>query len=147
MDSSGRGYCRCCFSFIFSLGLKFSSYALNKSLNFQKTTSLILTLKCDNDNKDKGIYYKAINLTLSYQRNIIFPINTTTILGFYQGHWKKATIRVVIEPEGLNWTVVHAAISTNTTTIFWVDLVMKVRFKIMAGGEKGDGEANMVNGT
>ncbi|KAL5538667.1 hypothetical protein UlMin_044329 [Ulmus minor] len=158
MDSGGGGCCRCCFSFIFTLGLtalfmwlslraskptcsiqEFYLPALNKTLNSQKNTSLILTLKLDNGNKDKGIYYDAINLTLSYEPNRTFPINATTIPEFYQGHKKKATRRVLIQPEGLNWTAVRAAISTNKTAIFRLDLATKVRFKIMGWKTKRHG--------
>ncbi|ONI01910.1 hypothetical protein PRUPE_6G166500, partial [Prunus persica] len=129
--------CRCCFSFIFTLGLTAlfmwlslrtskptckvrSLYipALNKTLNDTTNKTLYVTLRLENGNKDKGIYYDAINLNF-------------TLPSFYQGHQKKATKSAVGEPKELNWTAVSHATYSNGTVHFRVDLVTAVSFKIM----------------
>lgn len=144
------GCCRCCFSFIFTLGLtalflwlslrtsnptcaiqSFYFPALNRTLNDPKNTTVYLTLKLQNGNKDKGIFYDNVNLTLSYIPNITDPkkiVNDTFVAAFYQGHKKTAKKEVNFSAAGLNWT---AAMAVNTTT-FRVDLETAVRFKIMA---------------
>ncbi|EXC05112.1 hypothetical protein L484_011901 [Morus notabilis] len=147
------GCCRCCFSFIFTLGLTAlflwlslrtskptcavqSIYfpALNRTLNNPKNTTVYLTLRLENGNKDKGIFYDNVNLTLSYIPNITDPkkiklVNDTFVTAFYQGHKKTAKKEVNFSAAELNWT---AARAVNSTTFFRVDLATAVRFKIMA---------------
>ncbi|PQQ16212.1 protein NDR1-like [Prunus yedoensis var. nudiflora] len=146
MAESG-GCCRCCFSFIFTLGLtalfmwlslrtskptcKVRSFyipALNRTLNDTTNKTLYVTLRLENRNKDKGIYYDALNLTFSLP-NASKPIATSAVPSFYQGHQKKATKDV--EPKEVNWTAVSNGIYPNGTVHFRVDLNTTVRFKIM----------------
>lgn len=148
MAESG-GCCRCCFSFIFTLGLTAlfmwlslrtsnptckvrSLYipALNRTLNDTTNKTLYVTLRLENHNKDKGIYYDAINLNFTLP-NATKPIATAVVPNFYQGHQKKATKSAVGEPKELNWTAVSNATYSNGTVHFRVDLVTAVRFKIM----------------
>ncbi|KAM2000445.1 hypothetical protein COP2_007736 [Malus domestica] len=149
-DQSG-GCCRCCFSFIFTLGLtalfvwlslrtsnpkctirSFYLPALNRTLNDTKNTTVFVTLRLGNTNKDKGVYYDAVNLTFRLQPNATgIPVATYAVPQFYQGHKKTATKKVVVGPQGLNWTAVSSGVYPNGSAIFRVDLATEVRFKIM----------------
>ncbi|PON61458.1 Disease resistance protein [Parasponia andersonii] len=161
MDSSGGGgCCRCCFSFIFTMGLTALFMwlslrtsnptcsiqdiyfpALNKTLNNPKNTTVYLSLRLDNGNKDKGVHYDTVNLNLSYVPNVSDPhrnslIDNYTNPAFYQGHKKKANKPVNFSAETLNWTEVRGLLSTSKTVFFRVDLATAVRFKIMAWNTK-----------
>ncbi|XP_062077805.1 protein NDR1-like [Humulus lupulus] len=160
MDSGRGSCCRCCFSFIFTMGLtalfmwlslrtsrpscsiKYIYIpALNMTLNNTKNTTVYMDLRLDNGNKDKGIYYDAVSLNLSYVPNISDPktrslIDNSTIPAFYQGHKKKATKPVNFTTEKLNWTEVRSAILINKNVTFRLDLATTVRFKIMAWNTK-----------
>lgn len=149
MAESG-GCCKCCFSFIVTLGLTalflwlslrnsnptcsiqyFYIPALNKTLNSTQNTTINIHLKLDNGNKDKGINYDAVNLTFYYPpNNTQHPIGNKTIRQFYQGHKKKATKKESVDTRGVNWEEVSRAVS-NRTVVFRVDLVTAVRIKIM----------------
>ncbi|XP_015899108.3 protein NDR1 [Ziziphus jujuba] len=153
MEESG-GCCRCCFSFIFTLGLtalflwlslrtsnptcsiqSFYAPALNQSLKARDNTTIYFLLKLDNGNKDKGIYYDNINLTVSYKTNVTPPIyiNNLTIHSFYQGHNKKAKKNQSFVPDArFNWTAANQSVARNESVIFRVDLATAVRFKIIA---------------
>lgn len=155
MESSG-GCCRCCTSFIFTLGLtalfmwlslrtsnptcsiqSFEVPALNLSQNSTKNTTIYFLLKLDNGNKDKGIHYDNISLTVTYRTNISLPLNASQPIkkfdapGFYQGHNKKAKKNQSFVPDGFNWTAATRAVSINGSTVFRVDLATRVRFKII----------------
>lgn len=149
-ESGGGGCFQCCFSFISTLGLTalflwlslrpsapkcyiqyFYVPALNQTLNTPENTTIYMDLELRNSNKDKGVYYDDVNLTLSYIPNSINPIGKDTIHGFYQGHKKKAKKNASSVPNGLNWTVVRHSISINKNTPFRVDLATAVRYKIM----------------
>lgn len=147
-DRESGGCCRCCFSFIITLGLTslflwlslradnpkctikyFYLPALNKTLNDRTNNgTLIIELKLDNGNKDKGIYYDAIDLNFSDNPNRSLPhvMGNYTIPGFRQGQKKKANRRVAVE---LNRTILAAFL--NGPAVFRVDMATKVRFRIM----------------
>ncbi|XP_038686527.1 protein NDR1-like [Tripterygium wilfordii] len=142
----GGGCCRCCFSFIFTSGLtalflwlslrpsnpkcsidKFYIPALNKTLNSTKNTTLYFELKLANPNKDKGIYYDPLNLTFFDSSNRSHRLGNSIVNRFYQGRQKKAF-------KGGNvdfGSAVVRAVSRNGSAVFRVDMVTKVRFKIM----------------
>lgn len=107
--------------------------ALNRTLNSPGNTTVYLNLRLNNGNKDKGIFYDNVNLTVYYVHNISVPegkklINDTFIPAFYQGHKKKATKPANVSAAALDWALVRA----NKTALFRVDLATAVRFKIMA---------------
>ncbi|XP_068311952.1 protein NDR1-like [Pyrus communis] len=152
MAGQSEGCCRCCFSFIFSLGLtalfmwlslrtsnpkctirSFYLPALNRTLNDTKNTTLFVTLRLKNINNDKGVFYDAVNLTFRLQPNATAkPVATSAVPRFYQGHQKKATKDVVVGPhQWLNWTAVSSGVHRNGSVSFRVDLATAVRFKIM----------------
>uniref|UniRef100_A0A803QM00 Protein NDR1-like n=1 Tax=Cannabis sativa TaxID=3483 RepID=A0A803QM00_CANSA len=156
MVSENGSCCRCCFSFIFTMGLtalfmwlslRTSNPScsikdiyiptLNMTLKDTKNTTIYIHMRLDNGNKDKGIYYDAVSLNLSYVPNTTDPhkrtlIDETTIPAFYQGHKKKATKPVNFSTEGFNWTEVRRVVSIDKNVTFRLDLATAVRFKIMA---------------
>lgn len=144
---------RCCCSFIFTSGLtalflwlslrsssptcsieQFDAFALNKTSNSTtqtKTTnhSLFYDLKLKNRNKDMGVYYDALNLTFYYASK---PIGNTTYPAFYQGHQKDTNrIGSFDATRGVNWENATAAVSTNGSAVFRVELATAVRYKII----------------
>ncbi|EOY12564.1 Non-race specific disease resistance protein 1-like protein b, putative [Theobroma cacao] len=147
MADSGGGCCRCCCSFIFTLGLtalfmwlslrtsnpKCSIKllylpSLNKTLNLSTDPTLNFTLGLDNPNKDKGIKYDPVNVTVYDFPNRSHVIGGGVIQGFYQGHKKKATK----QSQGTaNTTVALRAVSENGTGVFRVDMSTAVKFKII----------------
>ncbi|KAM5585739.1 protein NDR1 [Rosa sericea] len=148
MGSRG-GCCQCCFSFIFTVGLTalfmwlslrtskpscsikyFYLPALNKTLNDTRNSTLYVSLSLNNGNKDKGIYYDNVNLTFSLP-NTNKTVGTANVTKFYQGHKKKALKKVELGSDKLNWTVVSESVYPNGSSHFRVDLVTKVRFKII----------------
>uniref|UniRef100_A0A5B6YRC5 Late embryogenesis abundant protein LEA-2 subgroup domain-containing protein n=1 Tax=Davidia involucrata TaxID=16924 RepID=A0A5B6YRC5_DAVIN len=145
----GGGCCRCCFSFILTSGLTalfmwlslrtsnpvcsiqdFYVPALDKTANSTTNTTISFDLKLDNENKDKGIYYDALNLTLYYGPNQSHPnpIGNATFIAFYQGHKKNTHRKKSVETYG----VVPWEAASNGTAVFRVDLATAVRFKIIA---------------
>ncbi|KAF8410684.1 hypothetical protein HHK36_003217 [Tetracentron sinense] len=143
MSESG-GCCRCCVSFIFSLGLtclfvwlslrpskpscsvnKFYVPALNKTSNDSQNTTIYFEIKLANGNKDKGIYYDDLHISLSYFENQSMLLGNATIPKFYQGHKKKAE-----KNSNVSWKPPSKADSNEA--VFRVDLETAVRYKIMA---------------
>jgi hypothetical protein len=149
-DRESGGCCRCCFSFIITLGLTslfmwlslradnpkitikyFYLPALNKTFNNRTTNkTLIIELKLDNGNKDKGIYYDAINLNFSDNpnRSLSHLMGNYTIPAFRQGQNKKAKRIVAVE---VNRTMATLAAFPNGSAVFRVDMATAVRFRIM----------------
>ncbi|XP_057464988.1 protein NDR1-like [Actinidia eriantha] len=147
-DSGGGGGCgRCCCSFILTSGLTALFMwlslrtsnpvcsiqdiyvpALNKSANSTDATNIYFNLKLDNENKDKGIYYDALNLTFFYAPNKSLPIGNRTFPQFHQGHKKNTRRTGWVETRGVPWE----AILNGSAASFRVDLATAVRFKIMA---------------
>ncbi|XP_012459909.1 protein NDR1 [Gossypium raimondii] len=147
MSDSDGGCCRCCCSFIFTLGLtalfmwlslrtsnpkcsieNFYLPSLDTTLKNPNDTALNLTLKLENTNKDKGIKYDAVKVAVSDSQNRNHVVANVSVPGFYQGHKKKA------EKNGTgtaNLTVASQVTSNNGTRVFWVDLSTSVKFKIM----------------
>ncbi|XP_050215853.1 protein NDR1-like [Mercurialis annua] len=152
MPDSGGGCCRCCCSFIFTLGLtalflwlslrvskpkcslhKFYIPALNHSLNPRGNTSLIFQLRLENTNKDKGVYYDPVNVTFFDNPTRNHSIGNFTITKFHQGHKKKATKGGEISlnsSSGFDQEAVFRAVS-NGSAVFRVDMVTSVKYKIM----------------
>ncbi|KAH7844992.1 hypothetical protein Vadar_033959 [Vaccinium darrowii] len=146
--AAGGGCCRCCSSFILTLGftalfmwlsLRTSKPVcsiqdiyvppLNKSEN-STYYKIYFDLKLDNENKDKGIYYDALNLTFYYPPNLTTPIGNKTFPGFYQGHKKNARRKDWVEVHGVPWPAAIKA-AANGSAVFRVDLATAVRFKVM----------------
>lgn len=151
-DSGGGGgvCCRCCFSFILTSGLTalFMWLSLRTSnpvcsiqdiyvppLNKSENSTyyqIYFDLKLDNENKDKGVYYDALNLTCYYPpTNRTSPIGSFTFPAFYQGHKKNARRKQWVPVTGVPWAEARAA-AANGSAAFRVDLATAVRFKIMA---------------
>ncbi|KAI3504444.1 hypothetical protein L1887_25914 [Cichorium endivia] len=153
---SGSGCCRCCFSFIITLGLTSLFLwlslrtsnpvcsiqdvyipALNTTQNSTSYKSIYLDLKLDNENKDKGIYYDLLNITLHYYINESnrdkpgIPISNYTLKGFYQGHQKKARRKNWTDTYGVPWDAAVKTIADGGHPVFRVDLTTAVRFKIL----------------
>lgn len=148
MSETAGGCGRCCCSFIFTLGLtslflwlslrtsnpkcsiqEFYLPALDKSSNNQNNTTLQFQLKLENTNKDKGVYYDDVNITVYDFPNRSHIIGRSLIGRFYQGHKKTA------HKNGTALTdqkVVSRAVFANGSAVFRVDLVTAVRFKIIA---------------
>lgn len=103
--------------------------ALDRSLNKPNDTTLQFKLKLENTNKDKGVYYDDVNLTISEVPNGSHVIGSSVIPKFYQGHKKTAEKNGTAE---IDKGVVSRAVSGNGKVVFRVDLVTKVRFKIIA---------------
>ncbi|KAI6687430.1 hypothetical protein NL676_024258 [Syzygium grande] len=139
--------CQCCCGFIFTCGLsalflwltlrvskptcsiqQFYLPALNGSAGTPTNTTIFLKVKLDNGNKEKGIYYDPVNLTVSYYSDANHTKWLKNISRFYQGHGKKATKNASVETSGVNWTDV---LVKNESLVFRVDLATAVRFKIM----------------
>ncbi|KAL7608137.1 hypothetical protein Lser_V15G13896 [Lactuca serriola] len=150
---NGSGCCRCCFSFILTLGLTSLFLwlslrtsnpvcsiqdvyipALNKTRNSTSDQSIYLDLKLDNENKDKGIFYDPLNITLHYYINQSngngIPISNYVLKGFYQGHQKKARRKNWTDTQGVPWDAA-VNITGGRPPVFRVDLATAVRFKIL----------------
>lgn len=147
MSDSDGGCCRCCCSFIFTLGLTalfmwlslrtsnpkcsveyFYLPSLNTTLKNPNDATISLTLKLENTNKDKGIKYDAVKVTVSDSQNRNHVVANVLVPGFYQGHKKKP------KKNGTgtaNLTVVSQVVSNKGSGVFWVDLSTSVKFKIM----------------
>ncbi|PIA31904.1 hypothetical protein AQUCO_04700042v1 [Aquilegia coerulea] len=141
------GCCRCCTGFIFTSGLTalflwlslrpdsptlsiedFYLPALNKTLNDTSNTTISFDFKLNNPNKDKGIYYNALNLTIYYSHNFsLLPVANYTIPRFYQGFKKKAHRKQTVPTVGLP---LDDAIREDLK-VFRVDVKTAVRYKII----------------
>uniref|UniRef100_A0A6N2MP82 Late embryogenesis abundant protein LEA-2 subgroup domain-containing protein n=1 Tax=Salix viminalis TaxID=40686 RepID=A0A6N2MP82_SALVM len=164
-DSGGGGCCRCCCSFIFTSGLTAlfmwlslrttsPACALSKFYipldQTKNLTTLEFELRLKNTNKDKGVYYDPINVTVFDSPNRSRLIGSSTITKFYQGHKKKATKNGTI-PNISRDEVSRAAPGNGSTVFFWVDLAISVRYKILMFKTKRNkirvGASVEVNGT
>ncbi|XP_042518345.1 protein NDR1-like [Macadamia integrifolia] len=142
--------CRCCVSFILSVGLTafflwlslrptpptfsiqtLSVPALNTSAKSTTTANVSIDFRIQNSNKFKGIYYDTLNNTLYYSPNLTFPIGNTSILGFYQGHKKKTTKEATLQKLKIPWGSAVKTVSSNGTVGFRVDLATTVRYKVV----------------
>ncbi|KAL8226489.1 hypothetical protein R6Q57_016321 [Mikania cordata] len=154
-QTSGTGCFRCCFSFTLTLGLTSLFMwlslrtsnpilsiqdiyipALNKTLNSTADQRIYLDLKLDNGNKDKGIFYDTLNISLHYQTNdsnaiIGVPISNYTLWGFYQGHNKNARRKNWLDTYGVPWDAAVEVIAGGKLAVFRVDLTTVIRFKIL----------------
>ncbi|OWM88732.1 protein NDR1-like [Punica granatum] len=146
MSQSG-GCCKCCLSFILTVGLtvlfmwltlraekpscsikNFYLPALNRSLSSPGNATIFMDLRLKNGNKEKGVYYDPINVTVRSFNDSKNSLWQGMVPGFYQGYQKKATKKVTVDTTGLNWTHVAAR---NDSAVFRVDLSTRVRFKIV----------------
>ncbi|XP_021758802.1 protein NDR1-like [Chenopodium quinoa] len=156
MEAEEGSCCRCCCSFIFTLGLtalfmwlnlkpsnpvysieNFDVFALNKTANnsiyYKNNHTIRYDFKLNNkENKDKGVYYDALNLTFYYFDALNLSLANKTLLGndtitpFYQGHGKNTHRIRTIDARGVKWEN-----ATATTSFFRVELNTTVRFKIV----------------
>ncbi|XP_024977063.1 protein NDR1-like [Cynara cardunculus var. scolymus] len=150
----GTGCYRCCFSFLLTLGLTSLFLwlslrtsnpvcsiqdvyipALNKTRNSTSYQSIYLDLKLDNENKDKGIYYDPVDITLHYYVNgsnsDFIRIANYTIRGFYQGHQKKTRRKNWTDTYGVPWDAAVRTMNGGGKVVFRVNLETAVRFKIL----------------
>ncbi|XP_077242180.1 protein NDR1-like [Tasmannia lanceolata] len=147
------GCCRWCIAFNFSLGLtalflwlslrpseptlsieNFYVPALNKTASVNQTptippqnTTIAFDLKLKNNNKQEGVYYDALNITIYYGQNRT-SIGNVSIPGFYQGFQKTAhRNEEAVKADGESfWRVVLK----DSGPVFRVGLETKVRYKI-----------------
>ncbi|XP_043696808.1 protein NDR1-like [Telopea speciosissima] len=158
--SESMSCCRCCTSFIFTLGLtslflwlslrpsspafyiqNFYAPALNTTTTATATaaatdtntinTTIAINFKIENTNKDKRIYYDALNITLYYRPNLSFSVGNALVPGFRQGHQKKAFKQATVQPVEINWEEAVKKVSSNGIVGFRVDLATNVRYKII----------------
>ncbi|VVA98976.1 unnamed protein product [Arabis nemorensis] len=147
----GGNCCSCCLSFIFTAGLtslflwlslrpnkpkcwiqEFYVPALNKSLNSKLNTTLNFMIRLDNPNRDQGIYYDDVHVSLSNTNtttNSSALVANYTVPQFYQGHKKKAKKWGQALP--LNNQTVLRAVLPNGSAVFRLDLKTHVRFKVV----------------
>ena len=102
--------------------------SLNRTLNHTTNSTLSLTLRLENPNKDKGIKYDPLNVTVYDFPNKSHVLGRVSMRGFYQGHKKKAS-----KPDQgtANTSVALEAVYDNGTGVFRVDMATAVKFKIM----------------
>lgn len=103
--------------------------ALDRSSNNQNDTTLQFQLKLENTNKDKGVYYDDVNVTVYDFPNRSHPVGSSVIQRFYQGHKKTAKKNGTVLTDR---KVVSREVFANGSAVFRVDLVTAVRFKIIA---------------
>lgn len=106
--------------------------ALKKSLDSQLNTTINFMVRLDNPNKDKGIYYDDVYLSLSSSytaTNSSALVANYTVPRFYQGHKKKAKKWGQTLP--LNNQTLSQTVLPSGLAVFRVDLKTKVRFKIV----------------
>ncbi|CAA0383110.1 Protein NDR1 [Arabidopsis thaliana] len=150
----GRNCCTCCLSFIFTAGLtslflwlslradkpkcsiqNFFIPALGKDPNSRDNTTLNFMVRCDNPNRDQGIYYDDVHLNFStinttkINSSALVLVGNYTVPKFYQGHKKKAKKWGQVKP--LNNQTVLRAVLPNGSAVFRLDLKTQVRFKIV----------------
>lgn len=143
-DSGGCCGCRCCFKLIFGLGFASLSIwlylrasipkcsiqylyipALNKTSDTPPNSTLIFEFMQDNGNKNKGIYYDAVNLTFYDSPNGSQSqlMGSYVIPAFYQGYNKKATKSADAE---MNRTLLSQAVFPNGSAVFRVEFTTAV---------------------
>ncbi|KAI3954178.1 hypothetical protein MKW98_018002 [Papaver atlanticum] len=151
--------CRCCTGFLFSSGLtalllwltlkssspkysieSFYVPVLNKNSTSVNSTTISFDLRLKNENRNKGIYYDALDLTFFYyfpENSSFSEIGNITIPEFYQGHLKTAHRVESIRSYGVSLKDVKMkAPNGSSTTMFRVDLDTEVRYKIMLSRTK-----------
>ncbi|XP_042489806.1 protein NDR1-like [Macadamia integrifolia] len=151
--SESPSCCQCCTSFIFTLGLtslfmwlslrpsspsfyiqNFYAPALNNTTNTTGATintTISIDFKIKNTNKDKRVYYDALNITLYYPQNQSIPVGNTSVPEFQQGHHKTASKPVTVQPVEISWEDAVKNVSSNGTVRFTVYLATSVRYKII----------------
>ncbi|CAA7035841.1 unnamed protein product [Microthlaspi erraticum] len=144
-DGGRRNCCSCLMSFIFTAGLtslflwlslrpdkpkctieQFYVPALNKTLNSRTNTTLNFMVRLANPNRDQGIYYDDVHVSLS---NANSSVANYTVPRFYQGHKKKAKKWGQALP--FDSRAVLRAVLPNGSAVFRLDLKTQVRFKII----------------
>ncbi|XP_022139632.1 protein NDR1-like [Momordica charantia] len=150
-EAGGCG--RCCFSFILTSGFtalflwlslrthkpkcsieSFYIPALNQSLNSSSDSTVFFDLRLKNQNKDKSVFYDAINLNLTLVDGGRRPVGNLTVAGFHQGRDKKAFRKGQVEARGVDWK----AVRRNGSAVFRLDLATAVRYKILFWKTKRD---------
>ncbi|XP_056173197.1 protein NDR1-like [Syzygium oleosum] len=102
--------------------------AFNRSSDTPTSTPIFLDVNLSNGNKERGIHYDPVNLTLYYYSDTNQTEWLKTIPGFYQVYKKKATKNASVETFGMTCTDV---VAKNESLVFRVDLATAVRFQIM----------------
>ncbi|XP_058072686.1 protein NDR1-like [Magnolia sinica] len=93
-------------------------------------TTVAFHLKLRNENKDKGVYYDALNITLYYGPDHSV-VGNLTLDSFYQGHKKTAHRMESMKAKGRAfWENATRAVSERNSTVFRVGLWTAVRYKI-----------------
>lgn len=142
-DSNG---CLLCLRFVFTLGLMALFLwlslrtseptctiedlyvpSLNQSANAAANTSLYFHLRLKNNNKDKRVYYDALNLTFTCLPASISVANAT-FPPFRQGHSKKAHRKLTVNHTS---PLPRAVNSSLPAVSFRVDLATKVRYRVI----------------
>lgn len=143
----GSGGCFKCLGFVLTLGLvalflwlalrtykptcsikNFRLPALNQSLQTPANATIFMDLRLSNGNKEKGVEYDQINVTVRSFNDSNQSLWQGKVPGFYQGYEKKATKNVTVDASGVNWTGLG---SRSKAVVFHVDLQTQVRFKII----------------
>ncbi|GMH24328.1 hypothetical protein Nepgr_026171 [Nepenthes gracilis] len=150
-DSDGGGFLGFCSSVLFTSGVaalfiwlslrtskpvcsieQFDVFALNKTHNSTGNHTIYFDLKLNNKNKDKAVFYDALNLTFYYDSDRNSAVGNASFPGFHQGNQKSTHRTGTVEARGVNWeAAAEAAVAANGSAVFRVDLATAVRFKIV----------------
>ncbi|KAJ4981567.1 hypothetical protein NE237_032404 [Protea cynaroides] len=93
-------------------------------------TTIFIDFKIKNTNKDKRVYYDALNITLNFS-SLSYSVGNAWVPAFRQGHKKTAVKRATVEQVKIPWKEAVRNVSLNMTVDFRVDLVTAVRYKIL----------------
>ncbi|XP_068644496.1 protein NDR1-like [Aristolochia californica] len=153
------GCCRWCIAFLFTVGLtalflwlsfrpskpslsieKFYVPALNQTAsgNFTvppKNATIAFSIRLKNRNKDKGVRYGDLNVTLLYlsSNQTEIAAGNLTVSGFYQGFGKKKLIVESVQANGTQiWKPIFEQVSNAGRAKFKVIVATRVRYKILA---------------
>ncbi|MCL7034064.1 hypothetical protein MKW94_012917 [Papaver nudicaule] len=116
---------------------KFSVPALNKtSSDFNNSKNINATIsfqaKLKNENKEKGVYYDTLNLTIDYYNensSSFWRIGNISLPPFYQGREKTATRNNATQSYGVPWEYARMKVRNGTKAKFRVNLETQVRYK------------------
>ncbi|KAK4750630.1 hypothetical protein SAY87_004112 [Trapa incisa] len=119
MSESG-GCCRKCLSFILTVGFtalflwlslrtskptcsikNFYLPVLNQSLKTPANDTIFMDLRLRNNNKEKGVEYDQINVTVRSFSDSNHSLWQGRLPGFYQGYQKKATKNLAVDTSGV----------------------------------------------
>ncbi|KAK9155854.1 hypothetical protein Sjap_003334 [Stephania japonica] len=143
----------CCCSSIFSLGLaalflwlslrpskptfyieSFYVPALNKTASNdgqRRNTTMEFELLLKNRNKDSGIFYDQLNLTIYHGGDLSHPVANLSIPAFRQGKKKKAHRREAVAAAGVPWEAARREAAAGGGTVFRVGVATLLRYRIV----------------